>query len=314
MTKKLQIVFFGTPDFAVPTLTKLSYGGYRVSMVVTQPDRPKGRGQKILPTPVKKAALEMGLTVYQPKSVNTSDFYEKVLETAPDYFVVVAFGQIFSEKLLKIPIKGAINVHASLLPKYRGAAPIQWALINGEEETGVTTMLMEKKMDAGDILLTCATPIESFDNAGTLHDRLADIGSELLLDTLTALDKNEIHPKPQDHSRATYAPMLKKENSHIDWKQPHYKIENLIRAMAPNPGAFTFHENKRLKIFKAISASGEKNAIPGTVLKGFENEVRVASGENGALSILEIQGGSGKRMKIKDFLRGNSIPAGSTLS
>ena len=314
MTKEPQIVFFGTPDFAVPSLTKLIYGGHRVPMVVTQPDRPQGRGQKTLPTPVKQAALELGLTVYQPNSVNTNDFYEKVLETAPDYFVVVAFGQIFSEKLLKIPQKGAINVHASLLPKYRGAAPIQWAMINGERETGVTTMLMEKKMDAGDILLSSATPIESFDNAESLHDRLADIGAKLLLDTLTALEKNEVHPKPQEHSQATFAPMLKKEDSHIDWKQPPDKIESLIRAMAPKPGAFTFHENKRLKIFKAMPAPGEKNAIPGTVLKGFENEIRVASGQDEALSILEIQCGSGKRMKISDFLRGNSIPPGSTLS
>ncbi len=314
MTKDFQIVFFGTPDFAVPSLTKLIYGGHRVAMVVTQPDRPRGRGQKTLPTPVKQAALELGLTVYQPNSVNTNDFYEKVLERAPDYFVVVAFGQIFSEKLLKIPQKGAINVHASLLPKYRGAAPIQWALINGEGETGVTTMLMEKKMDAGDILLSSATPIESFDNAESLHDRLADIGAKLLLDTLTALEKNEVHPKPQEHSQATFAPMLKKEDSHIDWKQPTDKIESLIRAMAPKPGAFTFHENKRLKIFKAMQAPGEKNAIPGTVLKGFENEIRVASGQDEALSILEIQCGSGKRMKIRDFLRGNSIPPGSTLS
>jgi methionyl-tRNA formyltransferase len=314
MNKELQIVFFGTPDFAVPTLRKLIYGRQQVTMVVTQPDRPKGRGQKRLFTPVKKAALELGLTVYQPESVNTSDFYEKVIQTAPDFFVVVAFGQIFSEKLLKIPQKGAINVHASLLPKYRGAAPIQWALINGEKETGVTTMLMEKKMDAGDILLSCATPIEDSENAGTLHDRLADLGAKLLMDTLEKLENNEIHPKPQDHSQATFAPILKKEDSHIDWKQPPDKIQNVIRAMAPKPGAFTFHGNRRLKIFKAMTVPGEKNAIPGTVLKGFENEVRVASGQDGALSILEIQGGSGKRMKIIDFLHGNSIPPGSTFS
>jgi methionyl-tRNA formyltransferase len=314
MNKELQIVFFGTPDFAVPTLKKLFYGRHKVAMVVTQPDRPKGRGQKILPTPVKKAAMELGLTVYQPKTVNTSDFYEKVAETAPDFFVVAAFGQIFSERLLKIPKKGAINVHASLLPKYRGAAPIQWALIKGEKETGVTTMLMEKKMDAGDILLSSSTPIESIDNAGTLHDRLADMGATILLDTLDKLEKNEIHPTPQDHSQATYAPMLKKEDSHIDWKQSPEIIETFIRAMAPRPGAFTFHKNRRLKIFRALPVPGEKNAIPGTVLKGFENEVRVASGQDGALSILEIQGGSGKRMKINDFLRGNSILPGSTLS
>jgi methionyl-tRNA formyltransferase len=314
MNKKLQIVFFGTPEFAVPTLRKLIEWQHKVPMVVTQPDRPKGRGQKIYPTPVKKAALELGLPVFQPKSVNTNDFYEKVVEMAPDYIVVAAFGQIFSEKLLNIPKKHSINVHASLLPKYRGAAPIHWALINGENETGITTMLMAKKMDAGDILLTSATHIKNADNFGTLHDRLAELGANLLVETLDKIEKNEIHPKPQDHSQATFAPMLKKDDSHIDWKQPPPKIENLIRAMAPQPGAFTFHENKRLKIFKAIPVQGEKNAIPGTVLKSFENEVRVASGQDEALSILEIQGGSGKRMKIIDFLRGNPIPPGSILS
>lgn len=314
MNEKLQIVFFGTPDFAVPTLKALHHCGHKIVMVVTQPDRPKGRGQKLLPTPVKKAALELGLDVYQPKSVNTEDFYKITAESAPDFFVVAAFGQIFSERLLQIPQKGAINVHASLLPKYRGAAPIQWAMINGEKESGVTTMLMEKKMDSGDILLCCATPIEKSDNAGTLHDRLADIGAKLLVDTLDGLEKKEIVPKPQDHSRASYAPMLKKEDSHIDWKQPSHKIENLIRAMTPHPGAFTFHENRRLKIFKVMPVPGEQNAIPGTVLKGFENELRVASGQGEALSILEIQGDSGKRMKINDFLRGKPIQPGSSLS
>jgi methionyl-tRNA formyltransferase len=314
MNNELNIVFFGTPDFAVPTLKRLVNSNYKISMVITQPDRPKGRGQKTLPTPVKKAAMELGLKVYQPKSVNKGDFHEKVAEVAPDYFVVVAFGQILSEKLLVIPKKSPINVHASLLPKYRGAAPIHWALLNGEKETGITTMLMEKKMDAGDILLTSKIPIEASDNFGTLHDRLAELGAKLLIDTLEKLEKNEIHPKSQDHSQATFAPMLKKEDSHIDWNQTPGKIENFIRAMAPGPGAFTFYENKRLKIFKAIPVQGEKNVIPGTVLKGFENEIRVASGHDGALSILEIQGGSGKRMKISDFLRGNSIPPGSTLS
>ncbi len=314
MIENLRIVFFGTPDFAVPTLRKLSDGPHEIALVVTQPDRPKGRGQKLLSTPVKKAALELGLDVYQPPSVNKSHFYEKLLEISPDYFVVAAFGQIFSENLLKIPHKGPINVHASLLPKYRGAAPIQWAIINGEKETGVTTMLMGKKMDAGDILLSCRTSIEPSDNSGTLHDRLANMGADLLMETLAKLENNQIRPIAQDHSQATYAPMLKKEDSHIDWTQPPDKIQNLIRAMAPSPGAFTFFENRRLKIFKATPVPGEKNVVPGTVLKGFERELRVASGQGGALSILEIQGGSGRRMTIDDFLRGNPIPPGSILS
>ena len=314
MNKNLRIVFFGTPDFAVPTLREIYLSGFKVLMVVTQPDRPKGRGQKLLFTPVKKAALELGLDVYQPKFVNTEEFYKKLSELLPDFFVVVAFGQIFSKKLLQIPQKAAINVHASLLPKYRGAAPIQWALINGETETGVTTMLMEKKMDAGDIILSTSTPIEHSDNAGTLHDRLADIGAKLSIETLVKLEKNAIHPTPQNHSQASYAPMLKKEDSRIDWQQPSHVIENLIRAMAPKPGAFTFHGDRRLKIFKARPVSGETNIFPGTVIRGFENELRVASGNDGALSILELQIDAGKRMNIDDFLRGNLIGPGSILS
>ncbi len=313
MNKGFRIIFFGTPDFAVPTLSALVHSRHRLLTVVTQPDRPKGRGQKLMHTPVKKAAMEAGLEVFQPESVNTASFYDKMAEIHPDLFVVVAFGQLFSEKLLKIPSKGTINVHASLLPKYRGPAPIHWAMIKGEKETGVTTMLMAKKMDAGDMLLSAKTPIKKSDTAGTLHDRLANIGAELLVETLEKFESGKVTPRPQDHTQATYAPMLKKEDGHIDWSQPPEKIEYFIRAMSPWPGAFTYFQNRRLKIFKAIPASGEKNAKPGTVLKSFENELRIATGQDGAVAILEIQGASGKRMKIEDFLRGNTVPPESTL-
>lgn len=314
MNRGFRLIFFGTPDFAIPTLKELVNGRYQVDAVVTQPDKPKGRGQKLLPTPIKKVAMDLGITVLQPESVNRNDFYEKMMNLRPDVFVVVAFGQIFSEKLLKIPPKGAINVHASLLPKYRGPAPIHWAMINGEKETGVTTMMMEKKMDAGDILLSVATLIKPSDTVGTLHDRLSELGAKLLLETLDKLENQMIHPRPQNHEQATYAPLLKKETGRIDWNQPPEKIELLIRAMSPWPGAYSFYENRRIKIFRATPATGEKNTKAGTVLKAFEDELRISSGQNGALSVLEIQMNSGKRMKIEDFLRGTTIPAGSILS
>lgn len=314
MSNGFRIIFFGTPDFAVPALKELAGSRHRVVAVVTQPDKPRGRGQRLLPTPVKKAAMDLDMDVFQPESVNRTSFYDKMIKMAPDFFAVVAFGQIFSEKLLKIPSKGAINVHASLLPKYRGAAPIQWAMINGEKETGVTTMFMGKKMDAGDILLFLKTTIKPSDTAGTLHDRLADLGAKLLTETLEKLETRKIYPIAQDHTQATYAPMLKKEDSHIDWNQPAEKIELLVRALSPWPGAFTFYGNRRLKIFKTMPVSGEKNAIPGTVLNAFENELRIASAHGGALSILEIQGASGRKMKIEEFLRGNTIPPGIILS
>ncbi len=314
MKKGYRIVFFGTPDFAVPALEELAGCRHHVEAVVTQPDKPKGRGQRVSPTPVKKAAVKMGIEVLQPKSVNDRLFIQKMAEISPDYFVVVAFGQFLSEKLLSIPLFGAVNVHASLLPKYRGAAPIHRAMIEGEKETGVTTMLMEKKMDAGDMLLRVKTAIKPTDTAGTLHDRLARLGASLLVETMDKLESGKITPVAQNHREATYAPVLKKEEGRIDWSRPPEKIELFIRAMSPWPGAYTFYQNRRLKIFRAEIAPGEKNAPPGTVLKAFDNELRIAAGENGALSILEIQGASGKKMKIEDFLRGNPLPPGSLLS
>ncbi len=309
-----QIIFFGTPDFSVPSLKALLKSRHKIKLVVTQPDRPKGRGKKMAFSPVKKAALDFGTEISQPESVNSKDFLETLSGISPDLFVVVAFGQIFSEKLLRIPTLGPINVHASLLPRYRGAAPIQWAIINGEQKTGVTTILMGKGLDSGDILLSAETSISPWETAGSLHDRLADSGAALLMETLNRLEKKNIEPKPQDHSAVTYAPLLKKEDGHIDWSQPAHKIECFIRGMNPWPGAFTFLNQKRLKIFKAYTVPGAENAFPGTVIAGFSNELRVAAGNSMALTLLEIQGESGKRLSIHDFLRGHPVSPGSVLS
>jgi len=307
------IVFFGTPDFAVPCLKILNQTGHNVRLVVTQPDRPKGRGRKMTPPPVKSTALELGYDVIQPESIRDEALVTGLKNLAPDFFIVVAFGGILTENLLAVPQMGAVNVHASLLPKFRGAAPIQWAIITGESKTGVTTMLLDRGMDTGDILLSRETAIGPEDTAATLHDRLAEMGASLLADTLAAFASGTARPVPQDHSKASYAPMLKKKDGRIDWKKSAPKIDAMIRGMNPWPGAFTFHDGRRLKIFSARPIQADTEAIPGTVVKGFTNELRVATGA-GILSILEIQGESGKRLPIRDFLRGYPLPPGSRFS
>ncbi len=302
----------GTPEFAVPTLRSLHRAGYRISTVVTQPDRPKGRGRKTTPPPVKIAAVDLGLPVEQPQSIRTAEFVDTLKKLAPDLFVVVAMGQILSRELLAIPRMGAVNVHASLLPKYRGAAPIQWALINGEQETGVTTMLMDAGLDTGDMLLSARTDITADDTAQTLHDRLSPLGADLLIKTVHGLFSRTIKPRPQDHEKASKAPLLKKKDGRIDWQKPAGAIDAFIRGMTPWPGAFTFQGDKRLKIFAARSGPLTTPSPPGTVIKGFSNELRVATGDQ-ALIILELQEASGKRLPVRDYLSGNPIAEGTVL-
>jgi methionyl-tRNA formyltransferase len=312
-SKKLKIVFMGTPDFSVPALKILPPSGHEVALVVTQPDRPKGRGCKLTPPPVKEAALALGLPVVQPQAIQDPLFVHQIRDLEPDLFVVVALGQILPQVLLEIPPLGTINIHGSLLPAYRGPAPIQWALINNEGETGITTMLMDKGLDTGDILMTASTCITSDDTSATVHDRLAGMGAELLIKTIEGIAAKTIVPRPQDHDLATYAPLLKKSDGRIDWNKPAQLIEAFIRGMTPWPGAFTFRDNKRLKIFRAQASPQETTQAPGTVIQGFSDELRIATGQ-GALSICEIQGASGKRLDIKDFLRGHSIESGSVFS
>jgi methionyl-tRNA formyltransferase len=302
----------GTPHFAVPALKALHKNNYTIPLVVTQPDRPKGRGRKRVSPPVKTEALKLNLSVIQPSSLKTEDFIDQIKHVQPDLFVVAAFGHILTQTLLQLPRIGAINIHASLLPKYRGPAPIQWAIINAERKTGVTTMLMDQGLDTGDILLMAEENILRQDTAATLHDRLAEIGADLLVKTLAQFSKNKITPTPQDHRQATYAPLLKKQDGHIDWQKPSEALEPFIRGVTPWPGAFTFHEGKRLKITKATPILKPISEPPGTVLKAFPDELRVATGK-GILSILEIQGPSGKRLAIADFLRGYKLPQGTIL-
>jgi methionyl-tRNA formyltransferase len=310
--KTYTIIFMGTPDFAVPSLTALHHHGQNLALVVTQPDRPRGRGRKVYPPPVKKTALELGLDIIQPGTIKTQEFEAQLARIKPDFMVVAAFGNILPGNILKIPQIGTINVHASLLPYYRGPAPINWAIINAESRTGVTTMLMDEGLDTGDILLSAEESITSADTAASLHDRLALRGADLLVKTLEAYAAGTVQPVTQDHDQATYAPMLKKQDGQIDWQQPAETIEPFIRGMTPWPGAFTFHAKNRLKIFSARPVAKSFEVPAGTVLPSFPDELEIATGKD-ALSILEIQAPSGKRLQIMDFLRGYKIEPGTLL-
>ena len=312
MKKKAGIIFMGTPEFAVPSLKALHKNDQDIALVVTQPDRPKGRGRKLTSSPVKETAMNLGFSVIQPSSIRTAEFMCCIEKYAPDFIVVVAFGHIIPKNILAISKIATINIHASLLPKYRGPAPIQWAIINEEKKTGVTTMLMDEGLDTGDILLSSKIEIASDDTSGTLHDRLADLGADLLIQTLIAFEAGNINPISQDHSQTTYAPMLKKNDGRMNWERPADALEAFIRGMTPWPGAFTFHENKRLKIFRAKTIVMDTEASPGTVIKSFPDELWISTGK-GVLSIMELQGESGKRLLIKDFLRGYKLPPGTHL-
>ena len=312
MKKTFKIIFMGTPEFSVPSLEALGAGGHDVLLVVTQPDRPKGRGRKVVPPPVKETAIRMGYPVVQPESIRTEDFAGRLRECDPDFLVVIAFGHILSDKILAVPRMGAINIHASLLPCYRGPAPIQRAIINGEKQTGVTAMMMDQGMDTGDILAISKTDISPEDTSASLHDRLASLSADLLIRVLNRFKTGKLAPIPQNHSEATYAPLLKKKDGRIDWKKSAEGIDAFIRGVSPWPGAFTFQGKKRLKILAAKPVSRRVDVPPGTVLKAFPDELCVATG-NGALSILELQSASGKRLRVADFLRGREIAPGTIL-
>lgn len=303
----------GTPEFAVPALRALHENGQDVALVVTQPDRPKGRGRKVIPPPVKEVAVSFGYEINQPASIRTDEFADHMAKYKPDIIVVVAYGHIIPKNILAIPKIATINIHASLLPKYRGPAPIQWAIINGEKETGVTIILMDEGLDTGDILLSSKVEIFPDDTSGTLHDRLSALGADLLIQTIKSFETGNINPIPQDNTQATYAPILKKNDGRMNWEMPAQTLEAFIRGMTPWPGAFTFHDNKRLKIFKARSIIIDTVETPGTVIKRFPDELCVATGK-GVLSLIKIQSESGKRLLIKDFLRGYKIPPGTVLS
>ena len=302
----MNIVFMGTPEFALPTLKKIHNSSHSILSVITQPDRPKGRGQKQVDSPIKKFALENNLPLLQPATVNTKEFIAALLENRPDYIIVVAFGQILSETLLKVPKQFCINLHSSLLPKYRGAAPINRAILNGETRSGVTTMIMDKGMDTGDILLVDETPIEQNDDAQSLHDKLSEQGGKLVLETLSRLQKNDLLPTPQNSDLASYAPKLKKEESLIDWKIDAENIFNKIRGLSPWPGTHTLYNGKRLAILKGEIVLGESSDHPGHVERITDTGIEVGTGKN-RLKITELKLEGKKAMPVKSFLSGYKI-------
>ena len=302
----MNIVFMGTPEFALPTLEKIHNSSHRILSVITQPDRPKGRGQKQVDSPIKKFALENNLPVLQPATVNTKEFIASLLENRPDYIIVVAFGQILSETLLKVPKQFCINLHSSLLPKYRGAAPINRAILNGETRSGVTTMIMDKGMDTGDILLIDETPIEQNDDAQCLHDKLSEQGGKLVLETLSRLQKNDLLPTPQNSDLASYAPKLKKDESLIDWKIDAESIFNKIRGLSPWPGTHTLYNGKRLAILKGEIVLGESSDRPGHVERITDTGIEVGTGKN-RLKITELKLEGKKAIPVKSFLSGYKI-------
>jgi methionyl-tRNA formyltransferase len=309
-TPPWRIVFFGTPSFALPTLRTLFEGSDEVIAVVTQPDREKGRGRKVVISPVKELALQHGLKPLQPERAKEEAFQKALEILQPDLFVVAAYGQILPKSILGIPKYGAVNVHASLLPKYRGAAPIAWAILNGEKVTGVTTMMMDEGMDTGDILLQAEIPISNEETCERLHDRLASLGARLLSETLEKMKGGEIRSIPQDHSKATYAPPLKKEDGHIDWKKGAREIDRQIRAFNPWPGAFTKWNDQLLKIFKGEIKEGTLAGKPGAVVWIGSDFIEVETGK-GLLRIQEVQLEGRKRMNLRDFLLGHPISVGT---
>ncbi len=306
----LRIVFMGTPGFACPTLERLIERGENIVAVVTQPDRPKGRGQKEEPPPVKALALRHGIPVFQPVKVRTPESVERIREMNPDLIVVVAFGQILPQSLLDIPPRGCINVHSSLLPRYRGAAPLNWVIINGETETGVTTMLMDAGLDTGDMLLVKRTNIDPDEDASSLHDRMALMGADALAETLELLIAGNLKPVKQDDAKTCYAPLLKKDTGEINWSSSPVEIKNLVRGVTPWPGAYTRLNGLLLKIF--LVRIGEGSGVPGTVLKCGKEGIEVACNQ-GSIMIEELQLEGKKRLSARDFLSGYAIPSGLRL-
>ncbi|MBR6997116.1 MAG: methionyl-tRNA formyltransferase [Ruminococcus sp.] len=308
----MKIVFMGTPDFAVPCLRTLAESAHEVAAVFTQPDKPKGRGYKLIPTPVKAAAAEYDIPVYQPLSLRKGEDAEESMrvlrETAPDLIVVTAYGQILPKEILELPKYGCINIHASLLPKYRGAAPINWVLLNGEKETGVTSMQMSEGLDTGDMLIKKATPIGENETCEELYARLSAMGGEVLAETIDALEKGSLSPEVQDDSLSCYSPMIRKEMSALDFSKTAAEVHNTIRGVT----GFTMLEGKRLKVFASRIAEGSfDTAENGSVVD--TKRFAVKCGDGRAVIFTEVQPEGKKRMKTEDFLRGRKLTEGELL-
>lgn len=309
---KLRIVFMGTPDFSVPSLESLAQAGYDIAAVYSQPDKQRGRGKKVTFSPVKEKALELGIPVFQPDSMRRDDVIEQLRSLAPDVIIVIAYGKILPKAVLDIPKYGCLNVHGSLLPKYRGAAPIQYAIKDGEAESGVTIMLLDEGMDTGKMLKKAAIPLDAKETTGTLFDKLSLLGAQTLLDVLTDLEGYESRAVAQDESQATYTAKITKEEAQIDWTQDAVVLERLIRTLDPHPGAYTIcHDGKRLKIWSADVVEGT-GAEPGTILDVTKKQFTIQTG-SGALRIREVQPESRKRMAAAQYLQGVTLTAGERL-
>lgn len=303
-----RIIFMGTPAFACPTLQTLIDRNENVIAVFTQPDRPKGRGQKLQPPPVKELAATCNIPVFQPPKVRVPEVIEQIRELKPDLIVVVAFGQILPKALLEIPPQGCVNVHASLLPRYRGAAPLNWCIVNGETETGVTTMLMDVGLDTGPMLLKKATPLDPDEDIHCLHDRMSLLGAQLLSETLDGLKAGRITPEPQDDNQSCYAPLLKKEHGLIDWHNPARAVHNQVRGLAAWPGTISWLDGSPFKLYRTAVAQG--SGTPGTVIAVSKEGIEVACGE-GSLIIKELQAPGSRKMDAGSFLAGHPIPVGT---
>lgn len=311
MTQSFNLVFCGTPHFAVPTLEKLVDAGFCIQLVVTQPDRPKGRGLELLPSPVKQSALRLNLPITQPDRIKSNDEFRSQLSAIkPDAIIVVGYGRLIPQWMLDLPPLGNINLHASLLPKYRGAAPIQWAIAQGETVTGVTTMRLDAGLDTGDILLQQEAPIAPDDTAEILAPRLASIGADLMVETLQGLQAGSIQPRPQDNSRASLAPILTKEDGLVDFSRSATEIFNRLRGFQPWPGAYARFRGKNLQILKAQPAS---DALPPAELRVIAGRLFVGCGHNTSLELLEVQLEGKKRTAARDFIHGYRLQPGDKL-
>lgn len=302
----------GTPEFAVPSLEALLRSDDQVVGVVSQPDRPKGRGHQLVAPPVKLVAERAGIPVLQPLKIRTPEFLQALSAWQPDLIAVAAYGRILHTPILRLPPMGCVNVHGSLLPKYRGAAPVQWAVIKGETETGITTMLMDEGMDTGPMLLQEKLQISPDDTAGTLASRLAELGGRLLIDTITQLKAGTLMPKKQDDGQATMAPILKKEDGLIDWRMNATALANRVRGLSPWPGAYTFFGEERWNIWRAVAKLDTTTDNPGTIVAVNKQAIVVATGD-GLLDIREIQTANSKRMPVGQFLAGHNVTAGEHL-
>lgn len=308
----MKIVFMGTPDFAAGILEDIIKAGHEIALVVTKEDKPRGRGKEVTFTPVKEVALKHNLPVFQPHRIKDAEAIETLKKYEADVFVVVAYGQILSREILDMPKKICINIHASLLPKYRGAAPIQWAVIDGEQYTGVTTMRMEDGIDTGDIIETITYELKSDETGGSLFDKLMELGGKLIVSTLEKIENGTATFTKQDDSNSTYAKMLNKKLGDIDFSMDAVRIERLIRGLNPWPSAYTSLNGKNLKIWKAVTKEDEYEGQPGEIVYVSEDEMYIKTGK-GVLGIIELQLEGKKRMYIQDFLHGNKIEKGIVL-